>query len=261
MMSSYREIENRYLENFSIKEDKGDHIIFRDEKLPDMYAFNCILVKETMNQNAIQSFVFNCLNQAKLNGREFMNILFHPKHAFTEYDVANFLDMGFEANTNLYMKIDGSKATSFRANEDCTVKPAETEEELEAGRRLDLETSIQAGMPAEFAMRRALRKKEVFQNTKNRLLSYHCNHQGHLIGKCELYIRDGYAKIEDFDVLNTYQRKGFGTALLKRMIVDAMGYGVENIYLVTAKDDTPREMYGKLGFEAVGEELELFWGQ
>ncbi len=55
-----------------------------------------------------------------------------------------------------------------------------------------------------------------------------------------------------------HQRKGIGTTMLRSMIEDAISREVRNIYLIADKDDTPRDMYSRLGFETIGEEIELF---
>lgn len=261
MINYFRDIENSYIENFSKSEDKGNHIVFWDDKLPDMHAFNCLLIKDNMNQDSMEGFVLNNLNQAIINGKDFLTIIFHPQTVIKDSLKECLIDMGFEIENNLYMKIDGSKANSLRANEECVVKIAHTDDEYEAGRALDIETCIKSGIPMEFAQRKTLRKKEVFQSPSKKLYSYLCYYENHVIGKCELYIKDQYAKIEDFEVLEKYQRRGFGTAILKRVILDAVELGTKNIYLITGKEDTPREMYSKLGFEIIGEEFKVFWSK
>jgi spore maturation protein CgeE len=60
-------------------------------------------------------------------------------------------------------------------------------------------------------------------------------------------------------VLPEYQRRGIGTTILKYLIDTALSMGVEGIYLVADEDDTPKEMYRKLGFEKVDESYSLFW--
>lgn len=261
MISNFWDIEKSYIGNFAEMEDKGDYIVFRDDKLPDMYAFNCIFVKEHINTAAIGSFVADRLEQAKLNGQDFLKIILHPKLKHTDSFKEQFASMGFELQTNLYMEIDGNKLENFKGNEACVVVRAGSEKEYEEGRRIDVETSIDAGMSAEFSERKALRKKEVFQQKNSRLFSYLCYYNDAPVGKCELHMTDEYAKIEDFDVLEKYQKKGFGTAMLEKMISDALDCGKKHIYLIADKTDTPKEMYEKLGFKIIGEDIELFWSK
>lgn len=261
MISRFAEIENSYIENFSNREEKGDHIIFRDEKLPDMHAFNCVFIKENMSKDSIEGFILNCLNEVKLNEKGFLKIFFHPKVELTDSLTKSLIGMEFEIETNLYMKVDAKKAEGYRVNEACNVVIANTDNEFEAGRVLDIETSIFLGTPSEFAHRKSLRKMEVFQDPGNKLYLYLCYHENNAIGKCELHLMGDYGKIESFTVLEKYQRMGIGTTILKRAILDASELGINNIYLITGKDDTPKEMYSKLGFEVIGEEIELFWSK
>ena len=100
--------------------------------------------------------------------------------------------------------------------------------------------------------------RDVYKSVDNNLEAYIAYFDGEPAGKCELFIQDGYAKIEDFDVVKKHQRKGIGTTMLRSMIEDAISREVRNIYLIADKDDTPRDMYSRLGFETIGEEIELF---
>lgn len=261
MISNYRNIENSYIENFSQTEDMGDHIVFRDEKLPDMYAFNCTLIKENIKTAEIESAVADMLDQARKKGQAFLKIILHPKLEINDRLIAHFSAMGFDIQTNLYMKLEHYKLESIEGNEDCVVVKACSGKEFEDGQMLDVKASIDAGMPEGFAVRKAFRKKEVFLQENGSLFSYLCYHRDTPVGKCELHMKYGYAKMEDFDVLESCRKRGFGTAIIRKMISDASTAGIKQIYLITDKDDTPREMYKKLGFEIIGEEAELLWSR
>lgn len=259
MIGRFREVEDSYIETFARREDREECTVFRDEQLPDMYAFNCTVVKDHLAGQSLAEFVRARLAEAQLAGEAFLQLILDPRIELTGRLRELFLRMGLETQTCLYMRWGLRQLADFRGNEDCTVLKAVTEQELTDGQQLDIETSIGAGTPPDFARRKALRKRSIFQDANKQLFSYLCYHRGRPIGKCELYVRDEYAKIEDFDVLDRYQRQGFGTAMLKKMIADAAGLGARHIYLITDKDGTPREMYRKLGFEVIGEETQLFW--
>lgn len=74
-----------------------------------------------------------------------------------------------------------------------------------------------------------------------------------------MFIDNGVAKIEDFAVIPTYQRKGYGTTILKSIIEIAIKENSHTIYLVTDEDDTAKEMYEKIGFSKIGERSDLFF--
>ncbi|MFZ5354079.1 MAG: GNAT family N-acetyltransferase [Bacillota bacterium] len=261
MIKNFRHIENSYIENFSKKEEKADHIVYWDEKLPDMYAFNCTLVKDSMNRGEVLSFIAEQLKNTKTGGKGFLKVLIHPEIVLSDDQKQQLSAMGFSIQTNLYMEFNTDKINTFRVNSDCKVIRASKEKDFEYGQRLDVETSTKLGMPEDFALRKSLRKKEVFQSVNGSLYSYLCYYNNCAVGKCELHIKDGYAKIEDFDVLEMHRGKGIGTAILKKIIEDMIYSGIEHIYLITDKDDTPQEMYKKLGFSIIGEEIELFWSK
>jgi spore maturation protein CgeE len=259
MIGDFREVENGYLENFSQRDDLGEQVVFWDDRLPDMYAFNCTLVKE--GPTGVFELAARRLSEAKRTGKDFLQLILHPSIDVSGRLREDFSSLGFRVETYLYMELAGRDVSGFQGNEDCTVIRVTREEELADGQRLDVETSVAAGMPPEFAVRKAQRKSEVFRDPAKLLFSYLCYHQGQAIGKCELYLNGGYAKLEDFDVVARRQRNGFGTAILKKMITDAVDQGAQHIYLIAATEDTPKDMYRKLGFTVIGEETQLFWGR
>lgn len=48
MIGRFRAVEDRYIETFSQRIERGDHIVFREERLPDMYALNCTLIRDCL---------------------------------------------------------------------------------------------------------------------------------------------------------------------------------------------------------------------
>nr|WP_269320288.1 GNAT family N-acetyltransferase [Oceanivirga salmonicida] len=77
------------------------------------------------------------------------------------------------------------------------------------------------------------------------------------MGICDLFMHNKIAKIENFLVIPKYQRKGYGTYILKNIIDIALENGTELIYLITNENDTAKEMYEKLYFDKVGERIEI----
>ena len=60
------------------------------------------------------------------------------------------------------------------------------------------------------------------------------------------------AKIEDFVIMDEYQRKGYGSCLFSYVIEELKKKGIHDIYLVADLEDTPKVMYAKMGFTEVG---------
>lgn len=80
-----------------------------------------------------------------------------------------------------------------------------------------------------------------------------------VVGKCQLLIDGSIAKIEYLDIKKTARNKKIATTLLKKVATIAMQQGATTIYLVADENDTPKEMYGKMGFSKVGYWTDIFW--
>ena len=120
-----------------------------------------------------------------------------------------------------------------------------------------LDTTQYSGVCGEdFCIRRAKYRGRVYLSNAS-IESYICYYQGEPAGNCDLFLYDGTAKIEDFTVLSKYRHQGLGTAILKHLICAAFAKGARMIYLTTDEDDTPKEMYVKLGFEKVSDSYAL----
>lgn len=74
-----------------------------------------------------------------------------------------------------------------------------------------------------------------------------------------MFIHDGIAKIENFSVSPSHQRKGYGTTILKTLIEHTLNQHAHAIYLIIDEDDTAKELYLKCGFHKMGEKTELFF--
>lgn len=109
-----------------------------------------------------------------------------------------------------------------------------------------------------FIKRRFERRSKVYLS-EGLVDNYLCYFDGKIIGHCDLFLNDNVAKIEDFDVAPEMQRKGFGTTILKEMVLIAREHGAKIIYLITDNDDTAKDMYKKCGMIKVGEKTELIY--
>ena len=69
---------------------------------------------------------------------------------------------------------------------------------------------------------------------------------------CELYSDGVTAQIEDVATLEEYRGRGLATAVVLRALSEAQIWNHEMVFLVADAEDWPKELYAKLGFEAVG---------
>lgn len=68
---------------------------------------------------------------------------------------------------------------------------------------------------------------------------------------CSFIYKDA-AKLEDFVILDEYQKKGYGSCLFSYALEDLKKKGIHDIYLTADLEDTPKVMYERMGFTEVG---------
>jgi GNAT superfamily N-acetyltransferase len=78
---------------------------------------------------------------------------------------------------------------------------------------------------------------------------------GEPAGYCELYVHDGVGQVEDVNTLEESRNRGLARAFVLRAAREARAAGCDLIFLIADANDWPRQLYGKLGFDAVG----YFW--
>jgi len=69
---------------------------------------------------------------------------------------------------------------------------------------------------------------------------------------CDLYSDAGIAQVESVITLEEYRNRGFGRAVVLKAITEARAAGAELVFLLAEEDDWPKELYRKLGFDAMG---------
>jgi spore maturation protein CgeE len=77
-------------------------------------------------------------------------------------------------------------------------------------------------------------------------------HQHQIIGHLNAHVEGDYAKIDDFSIVDSHQKKGFGTALMKAMLDELKKLHVKEVYLVTDLADTAKELYERMGYKQTG---------
>lgn len=69
-----------------------------------------------------------------------------------------------------------------------------------------------------------------------------------LVGTIEVFEYKNAIKVEEFVIDDDYQKKGYGSTLLRKVLDDAKAKGLTEVYLTADFNDTPKEMYEKMGF-------------
>lgn len=91
------------------------------------------------------------------------------------------------------------------------------------------------------------------------IVPYVCYIGDEPIGVCDWMLHGEKVRMEEFLILDEWQRKGFGTEMIRVMMRDALNRGASHMYLTAYEEESAQEMYRKLGFVVVAQELQLIW--
>lgn len=248
------ECEIQYTKCFSEFCENKDIIRFRDKQLNDMYYHNYTYLKRAMGENDLQRIIEDEISLRLSEKSDFCNIT-------SNFDVSSSLLFKLkykpEISKNGYYSFDISHFPRLNVLSGCTIKKVNSQEMVDNILFCDLQHD-ESTLGKDFCTRRCYRRGKVYVSDKG-VNSYVCYHNGEIIGNCDLFIDKGIAKIEDFAVIPTYQRKGYGSTILKAIIDIAIKENCHTVYLVTDEDDTAKEMYLKIGFNKIGERTDLFF--
>lgn len=255
MFSKFAKTELVYTKKFTENYEDNEIIRFHDNDLQDMHMHNFTYIKNKVCSDKFRKIIFEELEKRRDENAKFLRIEFNFS---VEDNLINNLPQVPEVTKYDYMYIDPIMGEYLTGNEECIIRKATSEKVLKEGMEVDI-LANESAMGTDFARKRIYRKSEVYKQVDSNLDLYVCNYNGISIGNCELMLNKDIAKIEDFDILKNYQRKGFGTSLLKHLLQEAKGNCVKFVYLITDSGDTAKGMYKKCRFKKAGEKTELFF--
>ncbi|MDQ0230128.1 GNAT family N-acetyltransferase [Metabacillus malikii] len=246
------EMEHAYVRLFSDTFEDDIAIKYIDSSLPNMYTHNFTFYKAN---KGLYELIVNEIEKIETKHNGFFRVE-------TTYQVSNeLLDrLPIKPHVCIYdiMYIKTQKYRELKGNRRCHVVKADHQKVLEDGITVDIEAN-QKDMGLEFARKRINRKADIYQNEAKPLHLYVCYDEGVPIGNIEYMQLNGIVKLEDFDIIEQYQRKGYGTAVLKHLVETAYNNGIDIAYLITNSADTAKEMYKKNQFTKIGEKTELLF--
>jgi ribosomal protein S18 acetylase RimI-like enzyme len=76
---------------------------------------------------------------------------------------------------------------------------------------------------------------------------------GQIGGYCELYSGAGVGQIENVLTLERYRNRGLARAMVLRALAASEAAGNNLTFLLANRDDWPKELYCKLGFDEIGQ--------
>lgn len=241
--------EEEYLKNFCTIEKFDDFTRYKDDDLKDMYDYNCILINKSVNPRHVYEIIENEKKHRKAIGSDFCRIFTEDKPCFEDFD-KSYRDIEIEHNG--YYVYKAMVKPDWKSLNNCKINKVDNSDAAQDF----IDKSVVDNDPGnhgynDFCLKRAKHHVDVYMDEKKPLNCYLCYYDNIPAGHCELMIKDGIAKIEDFMVLDKYQRRGIGRTIMNYLLNKALDAGVELIYLVADEDDTPKEMYINMGFEKV----------
>lgn len=244
-------MEREYIKVFSQSIEKNSSTVFIDQHIPDMYTHNFTYYKSI---DGLKEVILNELQDEKFKEAGFLRI--ETPFQINEEFVSH---LPIKPNISMYDIMAVKTEIHNELDEvNCSLFCLDNEQVLTDAIKVDVDAN-KKDMGLDFAQRRAMRKSEVYKDRGNPVQLFVCYKDDQPLGKIEFFPFENIVKLEDFDILEKYQRKGYGTSMLKRLLKIAHEKGIEIAYLIADCDDTAKEMYKKCGFKHVGEKTELLF--
>jgi len=252
MLDKILNTELEYLKRYSSYEEEDKLMRFRDSKIPDMYSHNCTVITKVVSEDELKAIIESEMDIRKKEKQPFLMIQFDFE---VSDEFINQLDYDFEVEKYDYYGIGTIEYTKLN-NRNAKIVKAINQKTIKDGVIVDIDANT-SHMGLDFAIRRILRKKEVYEDKTSHLDLYVVYEDERPIGNCEYFFNHDIVKIEDFDIIESHQRKGYGTSVLKRLLKQALDDGIDFAYLITESADTAKEFYRKCGMKKIGIRTEL----
>lgn len=81
---------------------------------------------------------------------------------------------------------------------------------------------------------------------------------GEAVAYTDLYVGEGIAQIEDVFTAEQHRQQGYASSLVLRAVEESRKAGAPFVFLVADADDWPKELYERLGFDAIGRYFKFF---
>jgi ribosomal protein S18 acetylase RimI-like enzyme len=81
---------------------------------------------------------------------------------------------------------------------------------------------------------------------------------GEVVSYADLYVDGADAQVEDVGTLPEHRERGYAKAVVLAAIEAARAAGADFVFLVADANDWPKELYGRLGFDELGQYTKFF---
>ena len=251
MLNKIIECEIEYLKCFCKASQQQDFIRFQDDLMPDYWSHNYTWIKNANDDTALLRLIESELSHMKSMGRDFCLLRCHIP---VSHSVLALLSSKPEISmSGYYVFSDAYDLSKLDKVKDSSVVKVDKAEMLEDILKIELEYD---GENVDYCTRKVYRRKDIYLSNDG-VDSYVCYHNKKVVGNCDLFIHNGIAKVEDFAISPSCQRKGYGTTLLKTVIEIAFEKNAAIIYLETDEGDTAKDMFQKCGFHKINDFTDL----
>lgn len=233
---------------------EGDLILYNDALLPDMYDLNFVKALRAAPE-AVKQAARRAVDGARERGVGMAKVTL-PEGS----DLAMLEDVlaGGEV-VRLGLFACGDLSSLSFASRSADVRLVADTQGIAGRLAVELASYDSPKANADFLRRKSERYAPEYLG-KDGIDAYVCHDEsGAPVGKADLFIHDGTAMLEDFDVVPARRRQGYGTAVLRKMVDDAIARGANLAFLQTDLNDTAQGMYRKLGFAYIGEYAEIWF--
>lgn len=245
--------ERRYQQHFCFIEETPGASVMCDPFVPDIYMHNLTWLHGHWADDALRAYMERQLAAAKAQKRGHFHLVADEA---VSPRLAEGLSPAALTDENIFFAMPASRLAPRPAAGVQVVRAATAQHFADAA-VFDLASGA-AELGEDFVRRRSIRKLPVFAHAPG-LQLYLCYLGGRVIGRCEYFLDGPLVKFEDFDVLPTHQRKGYGSAMFTQMAADAVAEGAEAIYLVALQSGTAQQMYRKMGFEETARKTDFLF--
>lgn len=233
------EMEIKYVSMFSVIKKTRYGNITQDDRQPDKYYHNYMHV---LNRQLILDDVSHYLTDQYDKG--FAN--YRIEYQIPVSKLKHLLPYSVQMNGYFAQSIDKIHIQVQKSIEVSQV----TEDNADAFFEFLFEENKVYGIP--YALGNVARQREIlFSNVNYAYYQVIENHQ--VIGHVNVFLDGHDAKIDDFVIKDSEQKKGNGSALMSHVLGQLKSKKIKNVYLVSDMMDTPKDMYHRWGFEHRGD--------
>lgn len=109
---------------------------------------------------------------------------------------------------------------------------------------VDIVTGDDVGQPGEELWREVVRRESLFSECR----LYLAELQEQPIGACDLFVADGWGRIDSVQTDAGFRRRGVASAIVARAVADSLAAGNTETYLFTEAGGAGEQVYSRLGF-------------